>query len=354
MKKMTVIRTFILFFSCIICSGCNKNQQLNENAIEHVTEGAYAASISNDAHYSLVSSINDGVALWDLKENKLKYQWRHQNAAESEKLTADSSLDSWLQQPNIGNLVLSTDISFDSRSAITADKHNFALWNLVTGKNIGFWKVKDSNIRDIAVSNQGRYILYGKSNGVVVHINIISGRRIEFLGHQEKINAVDLTPNGYFALSGSNDYTAYFWDTRTGQVIYRFNHPSRVTQVKLDPHGRYAFTADSQKQARVWDLLTGEMVSNLQYMSRQKIFSAVRFNKDGTLLVTGSPNRQVILWDIKTGKNLQEWRVNPRKNSRPKSAVVYDVAFSQDGKSIISESSSGLAETWPISVKLNK
>jgi WD40 repeat protein len=300
--------------------------------VEHAVAGAYDASISNDAHYSVISSIHHGLALWDLKQNALKYQWQHQAAED--------------------NLVLASDISFDSKQAVTADRKNFALWNIFDGNNMGFWQVKDSTIRDIAVSNQGRYILYGKTNGVAVHVNIISGKRLEFLGHQEKINAVDLSPNGYFALTGGNDYTAYLWDTRSGQVIHRFNHPSRVTQVKLDPLGRYAFTADSKKQARIWDLLTGKVVSNLDYISRQKIFSAVRFSTDGKFLATGSPSRKLALWDVKTGKRVQQWQVNPRKDTRPKSAVVYDVAFSPDGKTLISESSSGLAETWNISNNL--
>ncbi|MBU2972729.1 hypothetical protein KO527_25685 [Pseudoalteromonas sp. C2R02] len=345
---MTINRALFHLLYVFLLTSCSSEEKLPDNAIEHAIEGAYAASISNDANYSVISSMHHGLALWDLKENALKYQWNHLNDNDNQKLNANSNLDEWLAQDNSGNLVLTTDISFDSKIAVTADKENFALWSIKTGKNIGFWKVKDSNIRDIALSNQGRYILYGKSNGIAVHINVISGKRIEFLGHQEKINAVDLSPNGYFALTGSNDYAAYLWDTRTGQVIHRFNHPSRVTQVKLDPKGRYAFTADSKKQARIWDLQTGDMISNLQFLSRQQIFSAVRFSEDGNLLATGAPSRKLALWDVKTGEQLKKWQVSPRKGSRPKSAVVYDVAFTQDGQSLITESSSGLAETWTI------
>ncbi|ATC92903.1 WD40 repeat domain-containing protein [Pseudoalteromonas tunicata] len=328
---MTINRTIFCLFLALTLSACGNAEKLPSNAVEHAVSGAYTASLSDDGTLGLVSSVSHGLALWDLNKNGLMYQWSHQQAED--------------------NLVLSTDISFDKSVAVTADKENFALWDIVTGGNIGFWKIKDSAIRDIAVSDQGRYILYGKSNGVVVHIDMQTGRRIEFIGHQEKINAVDLSPNGYYALTGSNDYTAFLWDTRTAQVIHRFNHPSRVTQVQLDPKGRFAFTADSQQQARVWDLQSGEMISNLQFTSRQQIFSTARFNRAGTLLLTGSPTRKIALWDIKTGKELQTWYVTPRKESRPQSAVVYDVAFHPDDKTIVSESSSGLAETWQIEYK---
>ena len=73
----------------------------------------------------------------------------------------------------------------------------------------------------------------------------------------------------------------------------------------------------------------------------------MRFSADTTKLVTGSPSRTIVLWDTQSGKEMQKWQVAPRKGSRPKSAVVYDIAFS-DNDQIISESSNGLSETWQI------
>jgi WD40 repeat protein len=102
------------------------------------------------------------------------------------------------------------------------------------------------------------------------------------------------------------------------------------------------------KQARVWRLTTGDLVSKLAYIGRQKIFTAVRFNEQGTLLATGSPNKQVDLWQISSGEKIQNWQVTPREGSKPKSAVVLDVAFTDNGKSLLTESSSGIAERFII------
>ena len=158
---------------------------------------------------------------------------------------------------------------------------------------------------------------------------------------------MDLSPNGFFALTGGNDYLAYLWDTRTGQVIHKFDHSSRVTKVSLDDQGRYAFTADSKRDARVWDLVTGKDVSNLQYSARQRIFTTAVFSDDGKYLLTGSPSRRINRWDVKTGAELNEWFVLARKGSKPASAVVYDVGFIGDSE-IVSESSNGLLEKGKI------
>lgn len=328
---MKPLVTLLLRFGLVIplfLAGCSSERSDAVSSFEHAIDSSYSATLSADGQYSVVSSIHHGLSLWDVKENALKYQWSHQG---SEK-----------------NLVLVSAISPDNSFALTADRDNFALWDIATGESAAFVKVKDSNIRDVAISNGGQHILIGKSSGVVVHITSADGRRLEFLGHQEKINSVALSDNGRYALTGSNDYVAYLWDTQTGQVIHRFNHPSRVTKVALDPTRRFAFTADSQKQAQIWDLKDGKAISRLKYTARQNVFSAVRFNQDGTLLATGAPSRKLTLWDVKTGKKLQDWTVAPRKQSRPKGAVVHSVAFINNDTQLLSESSSGLAETWAI------
>lgn len=317
-----------VFFLLILLSGCEKLQSTPPvQQLPHVAQGSYAAALSDDGHYAAVSSIQDGVALWDLRTNALKYQWQHQDSSD--------------------NLVLSLAISHNNSHVLTADQHTYALWHIASGENQGYWQLDAATVRDVAVSNNGEHLLIGKSNGGVQHITLASGRRLEFLGHTERINSVAMSPNGRYALTGGNDYKAHLWDTQSAQIIYSFSHPSRVTKVALDPQGRYAFTADSQDLAQIWDIQTGQLVSKLQFTARQQVFSAVRFSRDGRYLATGAPTRKLALWDVQSGRELQQWQVGVKPDSRPPSAVVHAVAFLSD-KQLISESSSGIAEVWEI------
>jgi len=317
-----------ILFMLVMLSGCFSSERKPLNRQLHALDGEYAANISDDAHYAIVSSIHNGISLWDLTKDARKYTW-------------------YQQQNNSDNLVLAAVIANDNKYALTASRFNFALWNISTGHNDGYWKVRNSNIRDIALSNDGQYILIGKSNGVVVHITLATGRRLEFLGHKEKVNSVAMLPNGRVAMSGGNDFVALVWDTKSGQVIYRFNHPSRVTKVALDPLGRYAFSADSKKMAVIWDLRTGKKISALHYINRQEVFTSVKFSADGKQLLTGAPSSKVSIWDIATGKRVDTWRVTSKDNFRPSGSVVYSAAFTNNN-TVITESSAGYAETWPI------
>lgn len=316
-----------MLLSAITLMACGGSGSVPISSFRHADAGSHASHISADNTISVVSSIENGITVWDLTTNEQLYMWRHQD---------DGS-----------NLVTNIHIAFDNTYVVTSNREAFVLWNLDVGEPEGFWRIDEASIRDIAVSNQGRGILVGRGNGKVMFFEPQTGRRLEFFGHKEKINSVDISPNGFYALTGGNDYLAYLWDTRTGQIIHKFDHTSRVTQVSLDDQGRYAFTADSKRDARVWDLVTGKEVSNLQYTARQRIFTTAVFSDDGQYLLTGSPSRRINRWDVKTGAELNEWRVSAREGSRPASAVVHDVGFIGESE-IISESSNGLLEKWKI------
>jgi WD40 repeat protein len=316
---------FFLLLLLISCEKLTLAPPLQQ--FPHVAQGSYAAVLSDDGRFAAVSSIQDGVALWDLQNNALRYLWKHQDSSD--------------------NLVFSLAISHNNSHVLTADQHTYALWDVSSGKNQGYWQLDEATVRDVAVSDTGAQLLIGKSNGAVQHITLTSGRRLEFLGHTERINSVALSPNGRYALTGGNDYKAYLWDTQSAQIIYSFSHPSRVTKVALDPQGRYAFTADSQDLAQIWNIQNGKLVSTLQFTARQQVFSAVRFSRNGKYLVTGAPTRKLALWDVQTGKELQQWQVSARSDKHPSSAVVHDVTFLNEHQ-LISESSSGIAEVWEI------
>ncbi|MCC2617024.1 hypothetical protein LJ739_12295 [Aestuariibacter halophilus] len=308
-------------------SACSLPETSPVSRTRHVADATYAADITPDATLSVVSSNTEGILVWDLQTQQQRFQLSH----------GDPSV----------NVVATVHVAADGSYMVSAERSTFALWNLTTGDPEGFWRIDESSVRDVAVANGGVGLLVGRGNGKVMYFEPGTGRRLEFLGHQEKINSVDLSPNGHYALTGGNDYTAYLWDTRSGQVIHPFHHSSRVTKVVLDDKGRYAFTADSKRDARIWNVQTGEPISTLRYLQRQKIFSSAVFSDDGKYLLTGSPSRRISLWEVSSGKEVAEWKVAPKNGSQPPSAVVYAVAFRGENQ-IMSESSSGFAEVWAI------
>ncbi|SJN58400.1 WD domain, G-beta repeat [Vibrio ruber DSM 16370] len=294
---------------------------------EITPEGATAFGLSRDGRFALSYSQQNQLQLWDLSENK--------------RLALLGPLD----QQN--STVTKIKISDNDRYAVTAGQNNFAVWDLAWTQSKGLWSISDGLIRDIDLSKDGEQVLMGLSNGKAIYVDLVSGRRMEFLAHNEKVNSVALSPNGRFALTGGNDYQAYLWDTKSGQILRKFEHEQRVVRVALQRDGDFAFTSDGGNEARVWDLHTGEEVSHLHSFARQLIFSAVRFSDDGSQLITGTPSGYVAVWDTQSGEQLDKFSTEPPKVDPPPRSVVYDVAFNQQHH-VISANSAGIAEAWEL------
>lgn len=294
----------------------------------HAAVAVLDAAISRDGKYALVSSMNFGVAFWDLEKDQLKFQWKHDD------------------DPQTG--ITAVNISPDGRRAITAQEDTFIIWNTDSGKAYGFWQAP-AEIRAVAISDLGRYVLLGLADGRAVHIDMSTGRRLEFTGHRsEAIASVDMSANGVWAFTGGNDYRAILWNTKSGQPRQLFEHSTRVTKLKLDPSGQQAFTSGTKGNAFVWDLTTGEQKSKLDLGVKEYVVSAASFSSDSSQVVTGAPGRDISLWNVADGKRIKRWRARTRDQGKPSGAIIYAVTFIENDQFILSESSAGYGEKWQI------
>ncbi len=314
---------YVILFLFLIA--CNQSERAAEES-QHTAVGTLDAVISDDARFSIVSSVNHGVGYWDLKKNQLLFNWSHSDSDEQ--------------------AIIATGISPDNKRAITADNRNFVIWNTTSGQSYGYWRAP-ARIRAVAISNLGRYVLLGLEDGRAIHIDMNTGRRIEFTGHRaEAVASVDLSANGVWAFTGGNDYRAILWNAKTGKPKRLFEHKTRVTLMKLNESGTLAFTAGTLGNAHIWDLTNGEKLASLSLKKREYIIVSASFSHDNQQLVTGAPGKNISLWNVKNGKKIKQWQARTREQWKPSGAIIYAVAFTSNDKNIYSESSAGYGERW--------
>ncbi|BAJ00729.1 WD40 repeat domain-containing protein [Shewanella violacea] len=319
------------FFSVILCTlaiaACQPTA-IDTQAL--ITEPSYDASLSLNGQFVIVSTANSAIQVWDLETRQQKYTWIH----------SESNNDAF-------DVAISPNQDF----AASLSRDSVALWSMLNGSSLGWWSLPSTG-QSVAVSNSGS-LLIGLTDGSVMSLMPSASTKtpslIKFLGHSEKVNSVALSADGKLALTGSNDMQAILWHSTTGQPIHRWQFDNRVIKVDLNGSGSLSFIGDSTKIAKIMDNTTGELVSQLNITRRKMNFSAVRFSNRDTLLLTGTPAREVRVWDIKTGQSLANWQVQRTKHAQTKGAVVYSVA-NLDSNQIRTISSNGLVETWPIPV----
>jgi WD40 repeat protein len=73
-----------------------------------------------------------------------------------------------------------------------------------------------------------------------------------------------------------------------------------VTSVAFSPDGRLIASGSKDKTIKLWDVKTGEEIRTLK--GHSSWVNSVTFSPDGRLIASGSEDKTIKLWDVKTGE----------------------------------------------------
>ena len=154
------------------------------------------------------------------------------------------------------------------------------------------------------------------------------------------INATTFSPDGKRVLTGSRDGKARVWDLATGQVLMALEHGSVVYSVAYSPDGRTIATGGDQDdgEARLWDTESGALLK--KFAAHAEPVLSVAFSRDGRQLLTASYDKTARLWDIESGAQLREFRGH--------SWWVWSAHFSPDNTQVVTASQDGTAIVWSV------
>jgi WD40 repeat protein len=152
--------------------------------------------------------------------------------------------------------------------------------------------------------------------------------------HTRPIIALAISPDGKTVATGSEDHTARLWNLATWAPIGPpLEHDDFVPIVAFSPDGTRLATG-TVKAVRFWDAASGRLIDSRPFPQR---VSAAAYSPDGTRMIVCGPS-VTLLWDLKSGKSL-----GPLTEKPP---GVHAVAFSPDGRLILTGSGNGEARLW--------
>ena len=152
-------------------------------------------------------------------------------------------------------------------------------------------------------------------------------------GHEDTVWGAVFSPDGTRVVTASADGTARIWDASTGKELLAVKASSYgpgsdygvIWHAIFSPDGKLLATAAGDGVARIWDSTSGDELFALSG-HHADIFH-VEFSPDGSLLVTVSPDGTAKIWDLASGTELLTL-------DQGEDAVPYWVAFSPDGSRI--------------------
>ncbi len=245
--------------------------------------------------------------------------------------------------------VISVAFSSDTKYVIAGGSMGNLLrvWEVVTGKEVTRMTNYFTG-RSVAFSPDDKYIVSGGcdetindrcTSGTARVWEAGTGTEIARITYDAQINTVAFSPDGQYVISGGCDEitmsyegyvciegTARVWEANTGREISRMTHAGDVTSVAFSPDGKYAISGSEDKTARVWEAATGREMARATHDDK---INAVAFSPDGTLAVSGGDDRQAQVW-----KATRDTEISRMIHDSVEG--VLSVAFSADGKYVIS------------------
>ena len=200
----------------------------------------------------------------------------------------------------------------------------------------GIWTVAFSPVNASLVASAGE-------DGTIKLWNLQANTVATLAAHDDTINSIAFSPDGQLLASGSEDFTVKVWSVPTKQIVATLEHvidgfAEAVTGVSFSPDGEQLATAGAN--VKLWDVSTWTVVKTIQ-PAADWVWN-ISFSPDGKRFATTLlEETTVTIWDTQGGQDLATLEGHAED--------VQSVKFSPDNRTLASAAANGTIKLWAVS-----
>ena len=300
------------------------------------------------------SSGNDGKILrWDLNGNTKSYRTLINNNFFNRSMTISSNgrwlacgtTTSGIQLFNLNtannipeilqghkNWVEALAFTPDSKGLYSAsiDK-SIMYWDLIAGTNSVFLTLPSTNVKCLAVSPNGRYILGGTDDGRLIRWNMDTKEQtVLFQSDKNTIFAIAINSTGSRIAFVDKNGSLRLLDARSNSVARVISaHTVRILDVKFSPDDRQIATSSMDKTVKIWDAVS--LTNRPIIINKHNTWVlSVAFSPDGKYLVSSSEDGNIYYWPTHASYMAEQMcgKVNRNLTQREwEMYVSYDIPY---------------------------
>ena len=233
------------------------------------------------------------------------------------------------------------------------------LWNINSKECVKTLQYPYDNIDSISLSSKGKFLLTGVNKwkninkyDYFLRLWDMENEKSLFTfeenieQHRRNIKAVAFTPDGRWAVSGSDDRTLKVWDCKTGKFIHTLNgHTGGITSIAMSGDGQTVLSAGTDKTLKLWHIATGECLKTFE--GHNDYIYSLSLSSDnkhaisaGGIYNEGKVEPSIFLWHIHKGEL--------KKKFPGHSGLITSLVFSPDCKWFLSGSEDKTMKLWNI------
>jgi WD40 repeat protein len=186
-------------------------------------------------------------------------------------------------------------------------------------------------------------------------------------GHMAKVKGVIFTRDGKQLISGGHDKVIRVWDVASRRTVRTIRgevaagSPGKIFAMTLSQDGRWlavggylgSFTGRKKRieeeahKIRIYDFVTGEIVALLK--GHTNVVLGLAFSEDGRLLVSGSSDNTAIVWQAPKAGSAADWRRGRMKQVlRGHRGRVFGVGFMPGAERVVTGSYDKTLRVWDV------
>jgi WD40 repeat protein len=250
--------------------------------------------------------------------------------------------------------VLAVALSQDGRLIVSAGKDNkIKVWDSSTGKLLYTLGDHTGWVSSLAISSNNLLVSGSYDKTVKIwDLNNKGKLRHTCVAHDDSVLAVAISSDGKLAVSGGIDKSIIIWNLDTGRPLKEPLREHSESIWTLDIHDSLFASGSDDGSVKIWKINENKSILTLNVPQKKDSsensysdyidhdINAVAISPDKQIVVSGSDDKSIKLWDINTGKLLKSRRGHDRE--------VWSVTFSPDGEDLISGGADGFMRLWKV------